>query len=274
MGQRFSAAWPALVPSPAPEQRFAGSLIFGHGTLAERWPSGREIAAGAVGGAVSGAIFGLVGPFGGAAAEAVGNGIAGRIAGGAFGAVTGAIAGGAGAYAGAATHNFLFPCEPISPWRQVAFGAAFGAAGGFFGGFAAAARSAGAAARSTTSMAPIEAGATEEAENSITLYRGVDASHPGYADALEGTARPRGGSATPVDHVLGDTRSEFTSWTSDLDVAEGFATRQSGSGVILSKTFSQGMLIPSPGNLLGIGESEFLVPGPVKGANVMRVPPW
>ena len=116
--------------------------------------------------------------------------------------------------------------------------------------------------------------ATEGAEDAITLYRGVDALHPGYANALEGVANPIGGSATPLQHVLGNTASEFTSWTSDFGVAEGFATQQSGSGVVLSNTFSRSMLMPSPGGALGLGESEFLVPGPVTGSSVMQVPAW
>jgi hypothetical protein len=112
------------------------------------------------------------------------------------------------------------------------------------------------------------------AEEGITLYRGVDALHPGYANALEGIANPIGGDATALQHVLGNTASEFTSWTSDFGVAEGFATQQSGSGVVLSNTFSRSLLIPSPGNALGLGESEFLVPGPVTGSGITRVPAW
>jgi len=98
--------------------------------------------------------------------------------------------------------------------------------------------------------------------------------HPGYANALEGAANPIGGNATALQHALGNTASEFTSWTSDFGVAEGFATQQSGAGVVLSNTFSRSALIPSPGNALGLGESEFLVPGPVTGSSVMRVPAW
>ncbi len=102
----------------------------------------------------------------------------------------------------------------------------------------------------------------------------MDALHPGYANALEGIANPIGGDATALQHVLGNTASEFTSLTSDLGVAEGFATQQSGSGVVLSNTFSRSFLIPSPGNAQGLGESEFLVPGPVTGSGITRVPAW
>ena len=63
----------------------------------------------------------------------------------------------------------------------------------------------------------------------VTLYLGVDAVHPGFANALEGTAIPRGGNASVLEHVYGgNTESEFTSWTTDFSTAEGFATKQSG----------------------------------------------
>jgi RHS repeat-associated protein len=110
------------------------------------------------------------------------------------------------------------------------------------------------------------------AEDLVTLYRGVDALHPGFANALEGTAVPRGGSASVLEHVLGNTESEFTSWTTDFGVAEGFATRESGSGAILTTTAPRSTIIQSPGNAAGFGESEFLLRGPVTGAQVTPVP--
>jgi hypothetical protein len=76
-----------------------------------------------------------------------------------------------------------------------------------------------------------------------------------------------------VEHVLGDTRSNFTSWTSDLDTAEAFATKGGTDGVVLTKTFPVNSLEQLPGNLQEImGESEFLAPGPVSGASVTPVP--
>lgn len=109
-------------------------------------------------------------------------------------------------------------------------------------------------------------------EEMVTLYRGVDALHPGYANAVEGTAIPRGGSASPLEHVLGNTKSEFTSWTTDYGVAERFATRESGAGAILTTTVPRSVPITSPGNAAGLGESEFLLRGRVTGAQVTPVP--
>jgi alpha-D-ribose 1-methylphosphonate 5-triphosphate synthase subunit PhnG len=108
----------------------------------------------------------------------------------------------------------------------------------------------------------------------VTLYRGVSSVHPGYGDALKGVAKPRGGNASAVDHVLGNTESKFTSWTSDLSTAESFAANQSGKGVMLSKSFSSGSLTVSPGNAAGFGEAESLIRGTVSGATVTRVPQW
>jgi RHS repeat-associated protein len=106
----------------------------------------------------------------------------------------------------------------------------------------------------------------------ITLYRGVDAAHPGYANATNGVALPRGGNASLLEHVLGNTESEYTSWSSDYEVAQKFGTRESGSGVVLTKTVPRSTAIESPGNALGFGESEYLIPGPVSDAQVTRVP--
>lgn len=48
----------------------------------------------------------------------------------------------------------------------------------------------------------------------MRCYRGVARNNLHYPDALRGVAKPRGGPATPEDHCLGDTASEYTSWTS------------------------------------------------------------
>lgn len=114
--------------------------------------------------------------------------------------------------------------------------------------------------------------ATENVTNGLPLFRGVDSAHPGYANALAGMAIPRGGNASAIEHAQGETDSPFTSWTSDFGVAESFATRESGSGVILSYTFPPGTAFPSPGNRMGFAESEYLVPGPVLGAGVIPIP--
>lgn len=96
--------------------------------------------------------------------------------------------------------------------------------------------------------------------------------HPGYANALQGIALPRGGPATIVDHVFGNTESEYTPWTTDWGVAETFATRESGGGVVLTITLPRSSLVISPGNSAGFGESEVLVRGTINGAQVESVP--
>ena len=129
------------------------------------------------------------------------------------------------------------------------------------------------AARGVALLSEGGAAAAEGGEEFVTLYRGVDALHPGYSNALNGIANPISGSASATEHVfLGNTASGLTSWTSEYTVAEGFATRESGAGVILSNAFPRSALIPSPGNAVGLGESEFLFRGPVTGAGVIPVP--
>jgi len=72
--------------------------------------------------------------------------------------------------------------------------------------------------------------ATGVAANSESfVYRGVSRSHPGYDDALRGTALPRNisGSTTAEAHNLGSAQaladSPFTSWTRDPAIARRFA---------------------------------------------------
>jgi hypothetical protein len=77
-----------------------------------------------------------------------------------------------------------------------------------------------------------------------------------------------------LEHSLGNTASNFTSWTSDYDVALQYATNQgTTSGVVLTYTFGPGAAIPALPSVEAImGESEFLVPGPVTGAFANGVP--
>jgi hypothetical protein len=86
--------------------------------------------------------------------------------------------------------------------------------------------------------------------------------HPGYPDALDGNAFPRGGHEDPFLHNAGNTQSEFTSWTTDRGVAQDFA---GDNGVVLEKQFSPPEMIRSPDRF---GESEVLIKGPVTGARV------
>ena len=72
-------------------------------------------------------------------------------------------------------------------------------------------------------------------------------------------AFPRGGHDLPDVHNAGDTNSIFTSWTTDKSVAEHFATKDSGSGVVLSKNIPAAQRVSSPdfsneGEVLVIGE--------------------
>ncbi|WP_188938385.1 RHS repeat-associated core domain-containing protein, partial [Puia dinghuensis] len=90
--------------------------------------------------------------------------------------------------------------------------------------------------------APAE-GSQQEA---TTLWRGVNENHPGYEDALQGKVSPRGGSATPAEHNAGNTRSPYTSWTTNRDVAENYALRPSGEGVVLQTTVSKSSTVASP----------------------------
>lgn len=99
-----------------------------------------------------------------------------------------------------------------------------------------------------------------------TLYRGVWDDHPAFQDALEGSANPRGGSATPLEHNLGDTRSIHTAWTTDPALA---AERAGPGGVVLQQTFPASRLVRSPDLF---GEGEVLVTGPVRGAFVTPIP--
>jgi hypothetical protein len=100
--------------------------------------------------------------------------------------------------------------------------------------------------------------------NSHPSFRAVSSSHPGFADALEGTAAPRGGSSTPQQHNEGITTSEFTSWTTDIFTAKQFAGED---GVVLMKDVPESQLVDSPDFF---GEQEILVRGSVNGAKVLR----
>ncbi|WP_177176971.1 RHS repeat-associated core domain-containing protein [Faunimonas pinastri] len=209
-----------------------------------------DIAKGAFVGGAIGAGVGLLDPTGGVATAAL----------------IGGLAGGAENLAGQEIANYgqdkPLSCINVGSAAASTIG---GAAGGAL---------ASAASRLAAGTVPSVA-AAETAEEGITLYRGVDAAHPGYSNAINGVANPVGGDASIAEHVFGgNTASEYTSWTTDFSVAEGFATKESGSGVVIWKTFPSNSVIASPGNAAAMGESEFLVPGPVTGADTMRVPAW
>jgi hypothetical protein len=110
-----------------------------------------------------------------------------------------------------------------------------------------------------------------DAPTMIRCYRGVSEGHIFYQDALQGIARPRGGSATPAKHNEGNTESEYTSWTTDHRVAHKKALESDfvGRGVILQKDFDEVEIVLSPDIYF---ESEVLIRGLVKDALVVEVP--
>lgn len=103
-----------------------------------------------------------------------------------------------------------------------------------------------------------------EPNGGMLLFRGVSYTHPGYSLALSGTALPIGGPASAIEHNLGNTNSNFTSWTSNPWVAYQFATNNYREhGVILAKRFNASEMVYSPDKFL---QNEVLVRGPVIGA--------
>ena len=78
---------------------------------------------------------------------------------------------------------------------------------------------------------------------------------------------PRGGHSSPARHNEFDTKSEFTSWTTDSKVAERFANTQGSGGVVLKQSVDRSSLIRSPDVYK---ESEVLRRGPVSGASVNK----
>lgn len=99
------------------------------------------------------------------------------------------------------------------------------------------------------------------------LYRGVPEGHPGYEDAANGTARPRGGHSDPARHNGGNTQSVYTSWSTNLDeVALDAASEGNGPGIVLripNQDTLGYMRVDSPDIY---GESEVLIEGVVTGA--------
>jgi RHS repeat-associated protein len=113
------------------------------------------------------------------------------------------------------------------------------------------------------------------AGETVTIYRGVNESHPGFSEAENGNAIPRGGDATPYEHNAGNTKSPYTSWTYNREVGVNYALRPGGNGVLLEATVQASSLIWSPSlksvNLFQspgtvVNESGVLLQGPVRGA--------
>jgi hypothetical protein len=76
-----------------------------------------------------------------------------------------------------------------------------------------------------------------------------------------------GGLASALEHNLGDTQSPFTSWTTNPEVARGFAGR---NGVVLRIPYGPGDGYGIVGSPDLFGESEVLIEGIVRGAVVLR----
>jgi len=131
----------------------------------------------------------------------------------------------------------------------------------------------------------------------IKLYRGVNEKHAAYADAQRGIAKPnrrwwqiwKGPPTTPYEHSHtqdATLNSIFTSWTTDIRVAENYALRDQNvehtvsRGVILEADIPIRKTYPSPPHhniwhvtrKIELPESEVLVRGVVRGARVIRVP--
>jgi hypothetical protein len=102
---------------------------------------------------------------------------------------------------------------------------------------------------------------------SVVLYRGFDPDNPVHARQLKdwqqtGTVSPRGGNATPQQHVAGDTSSNYTSWTLNPDTAKKFA---GPNGTILTVNLQEVSNAVIPTYHWSIfNESEVLIQGTVR----------
>ena len=119
------------------------------------------------------------------------------------------------------------------------------------------------------------------ADEEINLFRGVNQSNHAYDDALNGVAKPNGGTANPLEHNTGSTlNSPYTSWTTNPAVAENFALRPGGTpGVVLEINVPLSKTIASPNlkeivliqNGKVVSESEVLISDIIRGAKVTKV---
>jgi len=118
------------------------------------------------------------------------------------------------------------------------------------------------------------------ATETTTLYRGVNSTSPAFEAATEGSATPRGGNATAAEHNAGNTNSEFTSWTTNPEVAKNYALRTSGEGVVMEKTVPNSSMIESPNSEpiflkqspgVQVSESEVLLKGNITGAKTTQI---
>lgn len=123
--------------------------------------------------------------------------------------------------------------------------------------------------------------AGSQADESLTLFRGVNSDNVHFKDALKGVVKPNGGNASPLEHNQGNTlNSPYTSWTTDPIVATNYAMRGSGSGVVLKANVPASSTVVSPNlkmvNLVQkpgtvVSESEVLVNKTITNASAIPV---
>jgi RHS repeat-associated protein len=140
--------------------------------------------------------------------------------------------------------------------------------------------------RATTAARALRAGTEleEGGKATVTLYRGVNQSHVDFAAQSQGLVRPNKRwwqfwktASTPIEHnaAMGGTlSSEFTSWTTDIRVAENFARRPGDTaGAIITAEVRISKTVVSPNTkevvliMTGelVSEAEVLVKGVVRG---------
>ena len=124
-------------------------------------------------------------------------------------------------------------------------------------------------------LAPYESGSiAPHSPDEGSLFRGVPHGHPAYHDATSGVAQPWGGHVDPALHNGGNTRSEFTSWTTDESIAREVAAEGNGPGVVLRIPNADGINYSRVASPDIYGESEVLIHGTVRGAEILPWRPW
>ncbi len=94
---------------------------------------------------------------------------------------------------------------------------------------------------------------SKSSDDLVTIYRGVNSSAgEAYTDALSGVVQSRGGFFGHTDALMhnrganGTISSNFTSWTTDPDVALNYAYRKNGTGVLMTMQVPRSVLVNSP----------------------------
>lgn len=176
-----------------------------------------------------------------------------------------------------------------APWEltgldPMALGPCGGAEFGFFRGLSQV------GSWSRTAIAARMAPAANSLDELVTVYRGVNSGHANFVTQSAGVVRPnnqwwqfwKGSGSTPFEHNAasgGTLNSPFTSWTTDLRVAENYALRPGGTpGVVIEAQVPASRLVPSPntksvGLIQGggvVSESEVLIRGTVRGTPTAR----